>query len=165
MAIREATESDLPALLPLLRGYCDFYEAKPSDEGLERMTRALIAASEREGFLLVTTEVATEAATEAAPDAESDGVVGFAACGWKWSSLRGARIVVLEDLFVAERARGRGHADALIEATAAVARRHGAPVVTWLTAPDNRRAQAVYDRVGGHSEPFLEYELELDSAS
>jgi ribosomal protein S18 acetylase RimI-like enzyme len=169
MAIREATESDLPALLPLLRGYCDFYEAKPSDEGLERMTRALIAASEREGFLLVTTEAATEAApeaaTEAPPDLESDAVVGFAACGWKWSSLRGARIVVLEDLFVAERARGRGHAEALIEATAGVARRHGAPVVTWLTAPDNRRAQAVYDRVGGHSEPFLEYELELDSAS
>jgi GNAT superfamily N-acetyltransferase len=91
--------------------------------------------------------------------------VGFAACGWKWSSLRGARIVVLEDLFVAERARGRGHAEALIEATAGVARRHGAPVVTWLTAPDNRRAQAVYDRMGGRSEPFLEYELELDSAS
>jgi L-amino acid N-acyltransferase YncA len=67
MAIREATESDLPALLPLLRGYCDFYEAKPSDEGLERMTRALIAASEREGFLLLTTEAAT------------DVVVGFAA--------------------------------------------------------------------------------------
>ena len=87
-------------------------------------------------------------------------MVGFAACGWKWSSLRGARIVVLEDLFVAEAARGRGHADALIEATAEVARRHGAPAVTWLTAPDNHRAQAVYNRVGGHAAPFLEYELE-----
>jgi ribosomal protein S18 acetylase RimI-like enzyme len=157
MAIREATESDLPALMPLLRGYCDFYEAKPSDEGLERMARAVIAASEDDAFLLV--------ATDAAKDAGSGEVVGFAACGWKWSSLRGARIVVLEDLFVAERARGRGHADALIEATAAVARRHAAPVVTWLTAPDNRRAQAVYDRVGGRSEPFLEYELELGSRS
>jgi ribosomal protein S18 acetylase RimI-like enzyme len=157
MAIREATESDLPALLPLLRGYCDFYEATPSDDGLERMTQALIAASDQEGFLLV--------ATEAATDPGSDAVVGFAACGWKWSSLRAARVVVLEDLFVAERARGRGHADALIEATAALARRHGAPVLTWLTAPENGRAQAVYDRVGGRSEPFLEYELELDSRS
>ena len=64
-------------------------------------------------------------------------------------------------VYVAQRARGRGHADALIEATAAVARRHAAPVVTWLTAPDNRRAQAVYDRVGGRSNPFLEYELDL----
>jgi GNAT superfamily N-acetyltransferase len=147
--IRAATESDLPMLMPLLRGYCEFYEANPSDEGLERMARAVIAAHEDEAFLLVATE------------GDSGDVVGFAACGWKWSSLRGARIVVLEDLFVAERARGRGHADALIETTAKVARRHHAPAVTWLTAPDNRRAQAVYDRVGGRSSPFLEYELDL----
>ena len=148
MAIRDAAETDLGALLPLLRGYCDFYEATPTDEGLERMARAVIAAPEDEAFLLVATDDVEE-------------VVGFAACAWKWSSLRGARIVVLDDLFVAERARGGGHADALIEATAAIARRHGAAVVTWLTAPDNHRTQKVYDRVGGHSEPFLEYELEL----
>jgi GNAT superfamily N-acetyltransferase len=148
MAIRDATESDLSALMPLLRGYCDFYEANPGDTELEHMARALIAAPEEDGFLLVA-------------DDDESGVVGFAACGWKWSSLRGARIVVLEDLFVAEPARGRGYADALIEATAQIARRHGAPAVTWLTAPDNHRAQAVYDRVGGHAAAFLEYELEL----
>jgi len=34
-------------------------------------------------------------------------------------------------------------------------------VMSWLTAPDNQRAQAVYNRVGGTSEAFLEYELEL----
>jgi GNAT superfamily N-acetyltransferase len=149
MAIREAIESDLPSLLPLFRGYCEFYGASPDDAGLERMARALIAAPDDEGFLLVA-------------EAHPGEVVGFAACGWKWSSLRGARIVVLEDLFVMESARGRGHADALIEATAEVARRSGAPAVTWLTAPDNRRAQAVYDRVGGRAEPFLEYELDTE---
>jgi ribosomal protein S18 acetylase RimI-like enzyme len=149
MVIREATEADLPALMPLLRDYCTFYEANPSDDGLERMARALIAAPEEEAFLLVAT------------DADPGELVGFAACGWKWSSLRATRIVVLEDLFVAERARGRGHAGALIDATAEVANRHGAPAVTWLTAPDNRRAQAVYDRAGARSKPFLEYELEL----
>jgi ribosomal protein S18 acetylase RimI-like enzyme len=146
--IRPATESDLNALLPLLRGYCDFYRANPSDEGLDTFARAIMAAPDGEAFLLVATD-------------DSGDVVGFAACGWKWSSLRAARIVVLEDLFVAERARGRGHADALIEASAEIARRHGAPALTWLTAPDNLRAQAVYDRAGGHSTPFLEYELEL----
>lgn len=149
MAIRDATDADVPALLPLLRGYCDFYEADPPDAGLEEMARAVIAAPETEGIMLV---------------AEDDGeVVGFAACGWKWSSLRGARMVVLEDLFVSEAARGRGHADALIEACAEVAHRHGAPALTWLTAPTNKRAQKVYDRLGGTAEPYLEYELELDS--
>jgi GNAT superfamily N-acetyltransferase len=147
--VREAIDLDIQALMPLLRGYCDFYKAEPSDEGLERMARAVIAAPQEEAFLLIF------------EDEESREIVGFAASGWKWSSLRGARIVVLEDLFVAEQARGRGHADALIEQTAAIARRHGAPAVTWLTAPDNRRAQTVYDRLGGRSAPFLEYELEL----
>ena len=151
--IREARKSDVPAVMPLFRRYCEFYEASPPDEGLERMARAIIAAPDDEAFLLV------------AEDEGVGGIVGFSACGWKWSSLRGARVVVLEDLFVAERARGRGHADALIEATAEVARRHGAPAVTWLTAPDNHRAQAVYDRAGGRAAPFLEYELELNSAS
>src|SRR5919106_797766 len=88
-------------------------------------------------------------------------VVGFALNQWKWSSLSAARVVFLDDLFVAESARGQGHADALIEATAAVARRHGAPVVEWLTATDNHRAQAVYNRLGGRAETFLEYELEV----
>jgi ribosomal protein S18 acetylase RimI-like enzyme len=145
--IRPAAESDVAALRPLMRAYCDFYEANPSDEGLEEMALALIAAADPEGLLLVA--------------CDGDEVVGFAACGWKWSSLRGARICVLEDLFVAPAARGRGHADALIEACAERARARGAPVMTWLTAPDNLRAQAVYDRVGGRSEAFLEYELEL----
>ena len=49
----------------------------------------------------------------------------------------------------------------LIEAVAAVARGHGAPIVSWFTMPDNKRAHAVYDRLGGSAETLLEYELEL----
>ena len=148
MAIREAREADLPALAPLIRAYTDFYESDPADAGLEAMARDVIAAPEDRAFLLVAT----------GDDGE---VVGFALNQWKWSSLRGARVVVLDDLFVAEEARGAGHADALIEATAEVARRHGAPALTWFTMPDNKRAHTVYERVGGVAETLLEYELEL----
>lgn len=148
MAIREATEADLPALLPLLRGYCDFYEVEPSDEGVERVARAVIAAPEDEAFLLVATDDAAQ-------------VVGLAVCVWTWSTLHGGRIVYLNDLFVAESARGAGHADALIEGVAETARRHGAASVNWLTATDNHRAQAVYDRAGAEYATFREYELEL----
>jgi GNAT superfamily N-acetyltransferase len=148
MAVREATDADLPALLPLLRGYCDFYEVEPSDEGLERVARGVIAAPEDEAFLLVSTD-------------DSDEVIGIAVCVWTWSSLHGGRIVYLNDLFVAEAARGAGHADALIEAVTEVARRHGAASVNWLTAVDNHRAQKVYDRAGAEFATFREYELEL----
>jgi len=146
--IDSATESDLPALLPLLRGYCDFYGASPSDDGLTAMARALIAARDADGMLLVARD--------------GDGVaIGFATVGWKWSSLRAARIAVMEDLFLAPEARGQGAGDALIRACADRAREHGAPVLSWITALDNHRAQAVYERVGASGDAWLEYELEL----
>ncbi len=148
MEIDSAVEGDLRTLLPMMRAYCDFYEVAPTDEGLEAMARALIAADDPEGMLLVARNI--------------DGMpIGFAAVGWKWASTRGARIAVMEDLFVAPEARGKGAADALIKACAERAREHGAPVLTWVTAPDNRRAQAVYDRVGATPGTWLEYELEL----
>jgi GNAT superfamily N-acetyltransferase len=148
VSVRPASTDDLDALLPLLRGYCDFYEAEPSDDGLLEMCRALIAAPDDEGLLLV---------------AESDAgeVVGFAAAGWKWSSLRAARITVMEDLFVAPDQRGAGIGIALIRACAERSAELGAPAMEWMTAPDNRTAQAAYARAGADSEPFVVYELKL----
>jgi GNAT superfamily N-acetyltransferase len=147
--VRPATPADAEALLPLFRAYCDFYDADPADESLRAMIAAVIAAPDDEAFLLL------------AEEWEGSGIVGFACCGWKWSSLQGGRIVWLDDLYVASDARGRGHADELIRAVAGVAREGGAPIVGWLTGPENRRAQAVYDRLGGRGEPMVEYELEL----
>ena len=151
MSVRAAREADLPALLPLMRGYCDFYESSPADEGLERMARALIGCEDAEGFLLVSC------------DGDADDAGGFAAVGWKWSSLRAARVAIMEDLFVEPAARGAGHADALIAACAERARELGAPVLLWQTAQDNHRARAVYERAGANGETWMEYELELGS--
>jgi GNAT superfamily N-acetyltransferase len=148
MEIGPATEQDLETVLPMMRAYCDFYEVAPSDEGLEEMARALIAAEDADGMLLV-----------ARDDAGTP--IGFATVGWKWASTRGARIAVMEDLFVAPEARGEGAADGLIEACAERVRGLGAPVMTWVTAPDNHRAQAVYNRAGATPGTWLEYELEL----
>ena len=148
MEIGSATERDLPMLLPLLRAYCEFYEAGPSDDGLMAMAQALIAEPDAEGILLI------------ARDGEGR-PIGFTTVGWKWSSLRAARIAVMEDLFVAPEARGQGAAGALIRACADRTRELGAPVLSWMTATDNHRAQAVYERVGATGGPWLEYELEL----
>ena len=148
MAIRPATHADLPSVLPLIRAYCEFYESAPAPERLRALAEKLIAAPDGEGMLFV------------ADDGE--GPVGFASVDWKWSTTRAARIAVMEDLYVAPGARGRGLADELIAACAARARELGAPVLTWITAPDNHRAQAVYDRSGATAGTWLEYELELD---
>ncbi len=153
MAIREAVPEDAPALLPLFRGYTDFYESDPSDEGLEAMIRWVIEAPPQQAFILV--------ATKGEDHGDEDHVVGFACCNWKWSSLRGARVVFLDDLFVDPDERGRGLADDLIGAIADIGRAGNAAAVEWLTGPDNKRAHTVYDRVGGTAETLLEYELKL----
>lgn len=147
MEIRPAREDEVEDLLPLLRGYCDFYEADPPDDGLRKMARALIADPD-EGVIFIARDQAGQA-------------VGFAAMGWKWSSLSAARAGVLEDLFVAPDARGGGLAEALIEACAERCRERGATKLEWVTATDNKRAQAVYDRIGGEGSAWMNYELEL----
>jgi GNAT superfamily N-acetyltransferase len=63
----------------------------------------------------------------------------------------------MNDLFVAEGARGAGIADALILACRAECASHGARRMEWQTAPDNLRAQSVYDRVGGTRDEWVDY--------
>ena len=145
-SIKIATAEDLPELLPLMRGYSDFYEVSPSDEALLAVSSALLADPEREGLQYLARE-------------EGGRAVGFATLYWTWSTLDASRIGVMNDLFVAEDARGGGVADALIEACRQECGRRGASRLTWQTAPDNLRAQKVYDRVGGHREQWVDYWL------
>jgi GNAT superfamily N-acetyltransferase len=142
-------EEDLDDLLPLMRAYCEFYEVAPSDEALLAMSRALIADPEREGLQLVARH-------------RNGAAVAFATLFWTWQTLSGSRAAVMNDLFVAEHARGTKIADALIAACGEHARRHGAPTLVWQTAKDNARAQVVYDRVGAQRSEWLDYELPLD---
>jgi ribosomal protein S18 acetylase RimI-like enzyme len=78
---------------------------------------------------------------------------------WSWSTTSACRIGVMNDLFVAEGARGRGLAEALIDACRTECTQHGARRLTWQTAPDNLRAQAVYKRAGATAEQWVEYSL------
>jgi GNAT superfamily N-acetyltransferase len=146
--ITVAGPGDLPELLPLMRAYCDFYEVHPSDGGLEGLSRALMDDPDREGLQLLARE-------------ESGGAVGFATLYWSWSTARAARMGIMNDLFVAESARGGGFADRLILACAEQCRRRGARALEWETALENTRAQAVYDRLGGVRERWLSYSLEI----
>ncbi len=65
----------------------------------------------------------------------------------------------MNDLFVVEEARGSGLAEGLIRACLGECRTRGATRLTWQTAKDNHRAQAVYDRVGAKRSEWLDYEL------
>ncbi len=141
--------ADLAELVPLMRGYCDFYDVNPSDDALLAMSRALIADSQHEGLQLI------------ARDADGR-AIGFATVFWTWSTSSASRIGVMNDLFVHPDARGGGTADDLIAECARLAREHGASSLEWQTATDNLRAHSVYDRVGGkRDDRWLSYSLEL----
>jgi GNAT superfamily N-acetyltransferase len=147
--ITTVTEADLPELLLLMRGYCDFYEVDPSDDALLAMSRMLIDDPELEGVQLIARDDDGEA-------------VGFATIFWTWSTLSASRLAVMNDLFVVADARGGGHADALIAECVERARARGATELAWQTAKDNARAQAVYERVGAtRDERWLDYSLDV----
>ncbi len=67
----------------------------------------------------------------------------------------------LDDLFVDPSARGSGAADALIAAIAEEGRKQGWTVIRWITAEDNYRARALYDRLAEKTK-WATYDLRLD---
>ena len=156
-------EEDLDQLLPLMRGYCDFYEVAPSDEALLALSRALIADPVRDGTQLIAraTQPSGDALSGHTPDNASP--LGFATIYWTWSTTDGpGRLAIMNDLFVVPEARGGGVAEALIAACRDRARAHGAIALQWETALDNERAQKVYDRVGGERSQWLTYSLPVE---
>ena len=72
------------------------------------------------------------------------------------SSWTAGNYCYLQDLFVAEDARGLGLGRALIEAVYAKAREAGASRVYWLTQTTNMQARALYDQVAELS-GFIQY--------
>jgi GNAT superfamily N-acetyltransferase len=141
-----AATADLPELLVLMRAYCDFYEVQPGDEELTELSRTLLADPALEGLQLIARE--------------QDGrAVGFATVFWSWDTTVARRIGIMNDLFVAPEARGSGLAERLIAECREHCVRRGASRLEWQTAPENLRAQAVYDRIGGERGPWLSYSL------
>lgn len=66
----------------------------------------------------------------------------------------------LDDLFVAPDARGSGAGEALIGAVKAEGRRQGWTVIRWITAEDNYRARARYDRLATRTQ-WVTYDIRL----
>jgi GNAT superfamily N-acetyltransferase len=144
-------EDDLPELLPLMRGYCAFYEVAPADAQLLAVSRALIADPDGEGLQLL------------ARRADDGRAIAFATIFWSWSTLSASRIGVMNDLFVTEDARGSGVADALIrECVERCRQRGGVTSLQWQTAKHNRPARALYERMGAAREEWLDYSLDVD---
>lgn len=131
MNVIRAQVTDVAEAAPLFAAYREFYgepyDVEASGAFLtERLTRD-------ESIVLLARD--DDAAT-----------VGFTQIYPAFSSTALAPIWILNDLFVAEAARGTGAVDALLDAAAEHASAAGAISIELATQHTNVRAQAVYDR-------------------
>jgi len=144
-SIRRAGGSDIEAIAPLFDAYRQFY-SQPADLALAR--RFLQDRITREESVLLL--------------AERNGVaVGFTQLFPMFSSVRAARIWVLNDLYVAAGARRGGVARRLLDTSAQFARADGAARIVLETACDNTAARALYRAAGWLEEDSQWYALSL----
>lgn len=144
--IRRATPVDLDAIAPLFDAYRRFY-GQPGD-----LPRARVFLSER-----------MQAGDSVVLLAERDGhAVGFTQLYPLFSSVRTARMWVLNDLYVDAAARRGGVARALLDAAARFARENGAARIVLETSVDNGAARALYRDAGWQEETSQWYALALD---
>jgi ribosomal protein S18 acetylase RimI-like enzyme len=145
LAIRRASEDDLDGIAPLFDAYRQFY-AQPSD--VQRARAWLQARLQRNESILLLAE-------------RDDAAVGFTQLYPMFSSVRTARLWVLNDLFVAADARRLGVARALLDAAARFARDDGAAGLMLETSRDNQPARALYLAAGWNEDASQWYSLPL----
>jgi len=145
---RALTEGDKDEWARLFEGYCAFYGRELTPEHRDRVWSWLL-----DGRLTGLVAERPEAPGRLAGLAHVRSVVRPTA---------GVLAGYLDDLFVDPRERGEGVVDALFEAVRSHARAEGWGHLRWITAEDNYRARAVYDRLATRT-PFLTYHLDLES--
>ena len=146
ISIRKATIQDVKVIASLFDGYRVFYKQSSDMPAAEKFIRERIVNNESVIFIAESKNTA----------------VGFTQLYPIFSSVGMKRTWLLNDLFVAPDARGKGIADALLQA----AQQWGAETNSrWLmlqTARDNFPAQKVYERNGWkRDEAFYVYNYTL----
>lgn len=148
MIIEPLGPESYEAWLPLWQGYLTFYRATLPEATTQESFRRMLDASEpTHGALAIV-------------DGQALGLVHWIFHRSNWST---GDYCYLQDLYVAEAARGKGLGRALIEHVYAEAARQGASRVYWLTHETNQTAMQLYDRVADRS-GFVQYRKLLDPA-
>ncbi|MFT3805627.1 GNAT family N-acetyltransferase [Arenimonas sp.] len=133
-------------LLPLFLDYLRFYERTIDAEVARAFLQARLQQRQSVVFLARL----------------GSGAIGFVQLYPAFASLSLAPSWILNDLYVAENARGRGAARALMEAARGLALTNGAAEIFLQTARDNTPAQTLYEGLGyARDDAFLVYTLSL----
>ncbi|WP_134703552.1 GNAT family N-acetyltransferase [Ammoniphilus sp. YIM 78166] len=146
IVIRKAENKDVPALYDLMNDYIvNFYQREqPSEEALTGLILHLL--DQPGSGLQFVAEVEGE-------------LVGFATLYNSFSTLSVKKAAILNDLFVAEPARGKKVGEKLFEHCIRYIRENDYAYMSWETAHDNKAAQALYDKMGGKKSEWLAYSI------
>jgi ribosomal protein S18 acetylase RimI-like enzyme len=125
--------TDRSAWEVLYHGYAEFYQVPMNDEILGTVWD-WIQDENNPFFGLMAKD-------------ENGKVLGLMHCRQMPSPLRGALVGFLDDLFVSPDARGQGVVEALYDALNTLGKEQGWPFIRWITAEDNYRGRAVYDKL------------------
>jgi len=143
--IKVVERDDFDIWLPLWKGYQRFYEVTiPESVTRETWDRFLDPIEPMHAALAVA----------------GDEAVGLVHSIYHRSTWMTGDYCYLQDLFVADAARGNGVGRTLIEHVYADAKRRGAPRVYWLTHESNQSARQLYDRIADRS-GFIQYRKSL----
>jgi GNAT superfamily N-acetyltransferase len=147
--LRQATISDLEILEPLFDAYRQFYR-KPADLDLARQfLRERFQHNQSIIFLAL----------------QGDSGIGFTQLYPSYSSASAARILILNDLFVAPQARRKRVGSMLLAAAARFGEEIGVVRLTLTTEATNTQAQALYESEGWVQQTdFYTYNLALPPA-
>jgi GNAT superfamily N-acetyltransferase len=147
--VRPIRAGELEQALPFFAGYQSFYGVERPDDDRNLAFFGQFLEPSQAGLVL---------------GAWDDGtLVGFACLYWTFPSVSAADIALMNDLFVAAEARGKGVGRALIEAAVEAARDKGCHHLEWYTAPDNVTAQRLYDSTGATRSTWVAYEIPTQS--
>ena len=146
VTVRPLGDKDFFAWLGLFEGYSAFYESELTDQkALQVWSWIIDANNSLDGAVAID---------------DAGDFVGFAHYRTVPRTLSGDLALFLDDLFVAEDARGKGVGTLLMDFTKAYARQHKLAQVQLLTAADNATAQVLYDQVGIRTD-WVTYEIDV----
>lgn len=131
----------------LYQGYADFYGMPMDQQILDRIWGWIFDPNER-FFALIAKE-------------ERGFGVGLMHYREMPSPLRGAKVGFLDDLFINPDCRGNGVVDLMFQRLNEEAQAQGWPFVRWITAEDNYRGRAVYDRLASKT-VWQTYQMTVD---
>ena len=131
----------------LYQGYADFYGMPMDQQILDRIWGWIFDPNER-FFALIAKE-------------ERGFGIGLMHYREMPSPLRGAKVGFLDDLFINPDCRGNGVVDLMFQRLNEEAQVQGWPFVRWITAEDNYRGRAVYDRLASKT-VWQTYQMTVD---